>query len=464
MTGGISFGGIASGLDTETMISQLIALQRQPRAKMELRERFFEQRETTLNDVATRLKNLKTAAADLSSALSWSNAQKAETTDAARVSATISGTGAAPGGYQLEIAKLASSDRYTYTWNPPAADTTLLLDPDDPAKPSATIDIAAGATVEQAAQAINDNADSPAYALVVDGKLVLSSKTTGADKGFNATPGDLAAFSGVVFKEGEDAVFTVDGNPHTSASNTVSNAIPGVQLQLKSLTAAGTPVTVSVTEPLPDNPKVKDKIKAFVEQYNSTIDFIRGKLDEKRVPDAATSADATKGVLFGDTGLTSLLTQLRRSIQEALPISGQSAALDQFSELGIGTGKGSGGATSADALAGKLTFDETVFDKALESDPLAVRRLLGGVAGVEGFAQKIEDLIDPYTKVDGTIDSRKKEADSQAERLRDQMARLDERLIVQEERLRRQFASLETLLSRSQAQQQWLTGQLNGLL
>ena len=56
------------------------------------------------------------------------------------------------------------------------------------------------------------------------------------------------------------------------------------------------------------------KVKAFVDQYNSTLDFIRSKLDEKKVVNPQTTADQQKGLLNGDTMLEGILSQLRNAM------------------------------------------------------------------------------------------------------------------------------------------------------
>jgi flagellar hook-associated protein 2 len=458
----IRLSGLASGLDSELLIEQLIALKRAPRDRMELRERFYETRETALGDVSTRLKNLKTAALDLASALAWSSTQTVESSDATKVAARQL-TGAAPGGYTIDVLALARAEQQSYRYTANAGETTFQITQGTTTK---SYTIAAGATIQQAADSINSTADSLVTAVVVnDGaedRLVLTSKKTGLSNGFTYTPG-TTGLSDQRVTAGQDASYKLNGGSAVgSASNTITNAIPGVELTLKALTPAGAPVSVSVTEPKTDTSKVKDKVKAFVEQYNSTVDFIRTKLKEEKVANPTTLADAGKGVLRNDTALSGLLSQLRSAITEDIS-SANPDTLDQFSELGISTGAATGGAASADSLNGKLVIDEAKLDTALAGSTLDVRRLLGGITGTDGFAQKIEDLIDPYTKVEGTLDSRKKEADAQAERLRDAMTRLDDRLELEEERLRKQFASLESLLSQSQSQQNWLTGQISSL-
>ncbi len=455
---GISLSGLASGLDSETLITQLMQLQAQPKVRMQQKEKFYEQRETTLNDVGTRLKNLQSAAKDLSSVLTWASKQTVESSSAGQVAASLL-SGSAPGGHQIAVTKLASADQWSFDFASPAADTSITLTPEDPTKSPVTVQIAAGATVQSVAGSINGASGSPSYAVVVGDKLVVSSRTSGAAYGLTSVASaDGTTLSGGVLKQGADAEFSVDGGAtQTSASNVVTSAIPGVQLTLKSLTPVGESITVSVSEPATDKAKVKDAVKKFVEQYNSTVDFIRSKTTEKRVVNPENDADALKGVLYADTGLSGLLSSLRTTMSAS-----GAGVLDQLSELGITTGASTGGASSADSLAGKLVIDETKLDDVIANNLDGLKTFLGA-NGSEGFAQKVNGLLDGYTRSDGLIASRKTQADAQAEIQRTQIERLDTRLALQEDRLRKQFATLESVLSASQSQQSWLAGQLNAL-
>jgi flagellar hook-associated protein 2 len=455
---GISLSGLASGLDSEALITQLMQLQAQPKVRMQRKEKFYEQRETTLNDVGTRLKNLQTAAKDLGSVLTWASSQTVESSAPTQVAASLL-AGSAPGGHQLAVSKLASADQWTFDFASPAADTSITLTPEDVTKSPVTVQIAAGATIQSVAESINGVASSPAYAVVVGDKLVLSSRTSGAAYGLSsAVAADGTTLSNGVLKAGADAEFTVDGGAvQTSASNVVTSAVPGVQLTLKALTAPGESVTISVSEPQTDKAKVKDAIKRFVDQYNSTIDFVRSKTTEKRIMSPANDADAVKGVLYADTGLSALLSSMRTAISNAGP-----AALDQLSELGITTGAATGGASNSDSLVGKLVIDDAKLDSALTNNLNDVKSFFGST-GTGGFVDRMNGLLDPYNRSDGLIASRKAEADAQATDQRTQADRLDARLALEEDRLRKQFANLETVLSNSQSQQSWLTGQLNAL-
>ena len=75
---GISLGGLSSGLDTQSVIDQLMAIYRAPETRLRLKESALEARQQTLSDVATRLRNLLTAAKDLGSVSTWADTQTLE--------------------------------------------------------------------------------------------------------------------------------------------------------------------------------------------------------------------------------------------------------------------------------------------------------------------------------------------------------------------------------------------------
>ena len=366
---GISLSGLASGIDSDALITQLMQLQQQPKVRMQRKESFYEQRETTLNDVGTRLKSLQTAAKNLGSVLTWASSQSVESSAPTQVAASLL-AGSAPGGHQIAVSKLASADQWTFDFSSPAADTSITLTPEDATKSPVTVQIAAGATIQSVADSINGASSSPAYAVVVGDKLVLSSRTSGADYGLtSAVAADGTTLSGGVLKAGADAEFSVDGGAtQTSASNVVTSAVPGVQLTLKSLTPSGESVTVSVSEPKTDTAKVKDAIKKFVEQYNSTVDFIRSKTTEKRIMSPENDADAVKGVLYADTGLSALLSSLPDGDERRRPGRARSAQRTWHHHRRLHRRRQQRG-----RARGKLTIDDAKLDAAPSTTSAASR-------------------------------------------------------------------------------------------
>jgi flagellar hook-associated protein 2 len=424
--------------------------------------------------VATRLKNLQVAAQDLKSPTLWLDTQSVDVNDSTKVAATRTG-GAGTGGYQVEIDTLASASQHWFTYAPPAADQTISFDyggTDPLVTPTQhyAVTLTAGATIDDAANAINSSSDSPVYASVItlaDGskQLAFSSKTTGEDSDFavSGAAGVLTAETKSV--AGVNATGKINGLDFVSQSNVVADAIPGVSLTLKGVTGATTPVTVTVGAPGPDKNAIAAKVKAFVDQYNSTVTFIRSKLDEKPVPNPTTAADQSKGVLYGDTSLSGLLSQMRIAMTSGYTADGTVAsAFDQLTEIGVSTGKTTGSAAiNQDSVAGKLSFDQDAFMKALTTDSASVRKMLSGTTSAGGFAQSFDDLLKPVVQVDGTIDQTIKSQDALRRSLADQITRMDQTLQQKQDLLRSQFAAMEAAMAASQSQGQWLSGQLAAL-
>src|ERR1700750_517997 len=346
---GLSLGGLSSGLDTQSIIDQLMAIDRAPDTRMKLQQSPLQARQQTLTDIGTRLRNLQDAVKDLGSTTTWANTQTLEVSDSTKLSATRL-SGAAPGGHEIAVTSLARSEQRSYAYA--ASDTTLTIG-------AAHIALSATDTGATAADKINSNADSPVYAVFVQDplgdsskdRLVLTRKDTGAFNQADMTVSGADWTSTEAYTAGVNAKFTVDdGAEQESRSNVVKSAVPSLQLTFKS---TGT-TSVTVSAPALDQAAISDKVKAFVDQYNSTIDFVRGALTEKRVPNATTDTDARKGSLFGDPQLTGLLSQLRSAMSDKTGITG---AVQSLADVGVSTGTGSGGAASADAVAGKLTLD-----------------------------------------------------------------------------------------------------------
>jgi flagellar hook-associated protein 2 len=456
---GIQLTGLVSGLDTQSIVAQLMTIERQPRTRIELQQAATQARQTNLRDISTKLSTLKLAAQDLGSVALWADTQSVTTTDDTKVAVRRTG-GVGPGGYDVTVTQLASSSRRTYDFQSPTADNTPLTIFDKDGNAKATFSLNAGATVDDAVAAINANPDGGVYAVNVSGDLVLASRTTGKDSVFSATgAGALVAGSQV---DGDDAIYSIGTQTGlTSPTNVIANAIPGVELTLKAKT---TGVTVNVGNPEPDRGAVKDKIKAFVSAYNDAVTAMRADLDEKRVPNAANATDASKGSLFGDTGVSDIVDQLRTAISGDVPgftATSTPSGITALAAIGITTGGASSGTTvNQDAVDGKLVFDEAAFDAAVDKDPTGVQKLLGGVIGTDGFAQKFASVVDTYAQTGGVLDARISSAADDLTRIQAQLDEFDQRMDARQAFYDTQFQNLETALAQSQSIQSQLAARL----
>ena len=183
---GIQIGGIASGLDTESIITQLMSIESAPRTRTARQQVTVQARQDALRQIDTKLTNLKLAAGDLRSASIWTPTQAISSGNESVLTARQL-TGAAPGGYTVNVASLASADSRTYQWNAGGGNLTVDYKTDGSAQ-SKTFDLT-GMSLDDAVSTINSDDSSPVWAVNVGGKLSLSRRDTGdhANWGFDAS-------------------------------------------------------------------------------------------------------------------------------------------------------------------------------------------------------------------------------------------------------------------------------------
>jgi flagellar hook-associated protein 2 len=440
---GIQIGGIASGMDTESIITQLMSIESAPRTRAARQQVTVQARQDALRQIDTKLTNLKLAAGDLRSASIWTPTQAIASGDESVLTARQV-TGAAPGGYTVNVVSLASADSRTYQWTAGGGSLTIDYKSAGSAQ-SKTFDLT-GKSLDDAVSTINADDSAPVWAVNVGGKLSLSRRDTGdhANWGFDASGPAIGAQT--ASRDGSNASYTVagDATAYTSHTNVATDGLPGVELTFKS---TGTS-TVTVSTPAANPNDVATKLKAFVSAYNDAVDLVRSKLTEKRVVNPQNDDDAKLGALFGDDSLDSVLTSMRQAISSA-----------GLGALGVSVAT-TGSGTSPDALAGKLTFNQATFDTAWAAGPAGVKATLGS-PDAHGFGQSFESVLDPITRSgDGLMDQRVSDAGSELTYIKDSLATMDLRLQTKESLLRKQFTAMEQAIAASQSASSSLAGQL----
>jgi flagellar hook-associated protein 2 len=293
--------------------------------------------------------------------------------------------------------------------------------------------------------------------------LAFSSKATGDTSDFTVSD-SLGLLTEDTSRAvvGVDAQGSVDGQAFDESTNVIADAIPGVSLTLKGVTGTASPVTVTVGSPAPDYNAIAAKMKEFVDQYNSTVDLIRGKLDEAPVVKPQSAADALKGDLYGDSMLSGVLDEMRQAVYT--PVATGDTSYDEMSEIGVSTGDAVGsGALNQDSISGKLVFDQNKFMAAVQADPNSVRKLIGGDTSVTGFAQSFDGLLQPAITAQGTLDQMISSADDDSRMLSDQISDMEERMQQKQDMLKQQFAAMEAAIQKSQATSSQVSGQLAAL-
>ncbi|WP_320669658.1 flagellar filament capping protein FliD [Patulibacter defluvii] len=438
---GLSLGGLASGLDSAALIANLMALERQPRTRLLASQTAEKANRDALQKAVDVLRTLQERTKALTDPGLFGAKQTVEVTDPAAATATISG-GAAAGGFTLEVVGLARAAGASYAYAAPAAATTLTV---SGGGWNDQIEVAAGTSARDLATRINGDAGLHVVASVttVAGveRLHLANRATGAAGAISATASAAGVLSDEALTAGRDAVVRIDGVERTSATNVLDDAIPGVELRLRGVTAAATTVTVSV--PGVDGDGVQKAVEAFVSAYNAAGDTLR----------ALTAVDKnSRGQLGGDATLIAAVGQLRDALY------GAGGATLPLTALGLTTGAPSGTATfSRDAVLGKLQLDPAVLRSALTADPAEARELLGGSGSV---LRELDRVITAYASTSGVLGDRISRTSAQISDLGRRMDDLDSRLAAREASLKAQFARLEATISKYQDQGTWLSGQI----
>ena len=249
------------------------------------------------------------------------------------------------------VTRLASADQYTQS----TANTTALAD--DAAQHQRRrrhpfpVDIKTGDTLDTIAGPDQQHERHPVYATVAGGKLVISGKIDRRREHGRDHGGTTAGFAFTQTAAAHDALLTVDSGlgpvPDRERDHEhVTNAIPGVTLTLKSPTTAA--ITWARRSGRPARSATRSRL--FVDQYNSTISYIRGELNEQPVAHPQSDADRTKGILNGDASLESLLTHCASAVGGPRP--GPPRRDDGAVPGGVSTGAPSG-AIDPDAVAGQ---------------------------------------------------------------------------------------------------------------
>ncbi len=232
---------------------------------------------------------------------------------------------------------------------------------------------------------------------------------------------DLVNLDTAVQTAGVDSKFTVNGGPvQTRNTNSVSDAIGGVTLDLLSVGTS----TVTISS---DEDAIVEDIQKFVEEFNAALNEVR-------------SLVGPEGVLRGDGGIRSIETYLVGTVFSQ--VSGLSGDFQSMIDLGISSGED----FNSD-LPLNITLDEEKFREALKADRSGVISVFVNNAG-NGIADQLFTFLDDATKTTGFLNERSKDngtIDQQIQSTNDQIDRLEDRLLQRENRLRRQFTSLEQI-------------------
>jgi len=242
------------------------------------------------------------------------------------------------------------------------------------------------------------------------------SPTTLAD---TTTPDDNAGLGLKTVQKGVDAVMNVDGVEVTSATNTVSNAIPGVTFQLLSTGASASSVGSSSAESVQvvianDTASVESAINAFVNDYNATIKAVNAQEGK----DASGNAEA----LYG----TSVLAQLQQGLQSAFSASFGAGTISSLISIGI---------TATATADGTISLDLDTLSNALNNNFNQVVSFFQDTGKFGSTFRHTLDSLGTSSTIGGAIALALKEDQSQERTLNDNIEKHEALIATQKEHL-----------------------------
>lgn len=453
--GGIQITGLASGLNTDQIIQEEMAIYSRPVINLQHQQTGLQAQNTALTSIQSELQTLMADAQALGSSSLFAATQTVSTSDPTRVGAAMSaaGSGAGVGGYQVSVTQMANAARRTFTYSSPTADDTLTID-------NQKVTVKAGTSISDFVSQINSNSSLTVYAAATaSGTVVLSNRATGnTGTGYIAigdaspTPPSTPTLTEntTLAHQGQNAQFTVDGVSGQASSNTVTNAIAGVTLTLSGVTTTSGPVTVNVGAPGPSTSAATSAVNTFIAQYNKVLGDVQTQLSTR-----PSSSDPTVGTLYGDPGLSGLLSSLRSLMYSTT--NPTATSIHSMLDIGVSTGASTGIAPSQAALNGNLQLDPAKLTSALQSSPLETQQMLAS------WATQFTTLVGAQANTGGSIDARIQGDNGQVTQLGNQISTMQAALTDKQNQLVQQFAQLEAALSSNQSQSSWLTSQIAAL-
>ena len=469
----ISSPGVGSGLDVNSIVTQLVAIERQPIVQLQTQASSLQTKLSAFGKLQSDLSALRDAASALTRPSTWSDTT-GTSSDPASVAVTTDSTNQ-PGTYTVQVSKLAQAQSNVSKTYTAATDVvgqgTIHVELGSwdsqtnafTAKAGATpVDIAIGppakslAEVRDIINAANAGITATVLTDASGSRLVFRSSASGAANGFKLTVTDIdgnnvdaSGLSALAFDPSvgvvtmgqamaaANASAMINGAPVSSASNTLSNVIDGLTLTLQRETTSAVTVTTAS-----DKDAIRKKVEAFVSAYND----LNKEIATQTKYDAATK---TAGALQGDSAAVGLRNSVRTTL---LGTSAASSTFTRLADIGFDLQQD-----------GSIKLDSKKLDNALTNLP-EMKKLFSAsdtlVQANNGFATLVRSLADTALGVDGSIAARSEGLRDRISANEKRQAELEVRVTQVEARLRKQYTALDTKMGQLQGLSSYVTQQV----
>lgn len=445
----LTINGVASGLDTDAIVSQLMAIEKQPVSALESREAEYNKELTSWRSLNTRLLAVDTAVERMKSEDLFLG-RKASSSDEASVKVTAA-AGKDLGTYSLTVKQLAQRHQ---TISQGFADTSSPVDVTSFTMKVGTAQFNAvdlppeSRTLGGLRDAINKASVGVRASIIDTGqsqgdsryKLMLTSDTSGANSQMTLELGG-AGPSRPTFTDlqtAQDAIVTLGSGPNaveiTSSKNTLTDVFAGVSIDLLKADTEK-PVTISLEA---DRAPVRAALENLIKQYNSVAGFFNEQFDY----DEATK---TTGTLFGNRDLLNLQNDMVAAFTD--PRRGMK--LGSLASIGVRLDQN-----------GMLSISSSAeLDKALQ-DPEALDKLFRDPE--RGIVTALDSVLNRATRASiGMISNQEQSLQERLTDLGDRKLSMLRVLDSREMLLRKQFSDMEKVLAQLKSQSGQLSAQLS---
>ncbi|MFN4120648.1 flagellar filament capping protein FliD [Acidovorax sp.] len=453
----ISSIGIGSGLDVNSIVSQMVALEKRPLTLLQTQASSIQTRLSTYSQIKSLMSTLGDAAAKLTRDGSW-NGMSITSSNSEAVSATVTGIASATtmGISVQQLARAQSVASSAVPKDTAVGGGTLTIQlgswlhttppPQFTPGTDSPLAVTVGATdsLSTIASKINDANGGVTATVMRDAtgeRLLVRSTKTGEESGFRiqvtedpGSPG-LSALSfdpqnapgagmaANTVQYGQNSLAKLNGIDISSSTNTFADTIPGLSITVSKVTTDEVNMRVA-----PDTAAMKKNIQDFVAAYNAVNDLLS----------TSTSYDAeTKvaGILQGDSTAVGLQGALRMLTMGA---AGGSGAFQRLADVGIAMERG-----------GKLAVDNTKLDTALK-DPASLKELFANPATAGaggGIGVQFKSFTSGLLALDGLMNNKADALNAAVKRNTAEQDKVNDRAALVEKRLRAQYTALDTKMA-----------------
>jgi flagellar hook-associated protein 2 len=427
-------------INVQTLLNTAIAALDAPLTQLQHEQTTLQTQNSTLQSIENDISTLATAVTSLGDSSGGISALQATSSNTSILSATADST-AAIQNHSITVNSLATTS--TYYTAPVATSSTAIatgsftLSVGSNAPATITVDNTNN-TLDGLASAINGQNLGVTASVVNDAsgaRLTIVSNTSGAASDITIA-NDTTGLGFTKAVTGANASLVVDGIPVSSATNSITGAIPGVTLNLTSA-SPNTTVGLSVT---PNVSQAESAVNTFVSAWNTVAQDLNTQF-------SVASDGSGAQPLEADQTLRNVQQQLLSAITYSI---GGNNGFVNLASIGLNMN-----------TDGTITTDPTALSNALSNNFSSVQSLLQGTSGFSANLVSVLNQITDPTQGAITLDLQGMTQSNQD--LTNQITAMQATLQTQEQNLTNQYDQMQVALQELPMTQSQLTQQLGAL-